>query len=170
MELKSGDIILTSTDSIVARFMRMFQSDPVEYGHALMVRNSNDAYEASLYVRIIPLEKIFKKRKHYIILRYKGIEQRHISIMNKALDKLVGNLYSFKRFILQFFDHVFNTNYFTKLDKDTKSQICSSLVAWAYYVATRIKFNYVSWRSTDPDDIFDHCLNNSDEWEVIEKV
>ena len=168
--LNPGDIILTSRDSLIVKFMRIFQSDPIKYGHALVVRNDRDAYESLKSVAIIPLTKIFKKRKHYAVLRYKHLTYKNAIVMNKELNKLVGNTYSYKRILLQIFDHVFDTNYFTKLMKDPRNQVCSSLVAWAYYVATGIRFNGVDWKACDPDDLHDHVLSSSDEWEIIEEV
>ena len=148
------------------KFMSYFQSDPIRYGHAVLVKDSLEVYEAKWFIKKTPLHKVLE-RDHYIVYRYRDLKDRHVVVMNKALDKLVGNIYSFKRIFLQALDHIFYTNYFTKLDKNTKSQVCSSLVAWAYYVATRTKFNGVDWKSCDPDDIDDNGLAHKDKWLVI---
>lgn len=166
-KLKPGDIILTSRKSIIVKFMALFQKDPVRYGHAMIVRDVHSVYEAHFQIEVNPLIEVFKKRKYYTILRFKKLEPKHVIVMNRSLDKIVGEFYSVKRIGLQFLDHIFNTNWFSGLDTNTKSQVCSSLVAWAYYVALKYKFNNVSWKSADPDDIEDDFLVNPENWELI---
>ena len=169
-KLRPGDIILTSRDSMIVKFMRTFQSDPVKYGHALMVRNDRDAYESRLLTSIIPLKNIFEERKHYMVMRYMDLTDKDVEVMCKSMNSVIGTMYSFKRIVLQIFDHIFDTNYFTKLDRNKKSQVCSSLVAWAYYVATKIKFNGVEWPAVEPDDLHDHALKNTDKWQIVGEV
>lgn len=169
MKLKSGDIILTSKDSWIVSFMRFFQSDPVKYGHAMVVDMENKcALEAGVTIRCTPLTKAFTGRhKHYKVLRYKELTDKQVRVMLKSMRSLIGKIYSVKRMFLQLFDHLCYTNWFTHLDKSRGSQICSSYVAWGFYVACKIKFNGVSWRSADPDTIEDETEKNSDDWEVI---
>ena len=82
------------------------------------------------------------------------------------MDKLVGVGYSYHRLFLQTFDQIFNTNYFTNRLKGPSKQVCSRMAAWAYYASLRIRFNGVSWRSCEPDDIEDHIEKNKD-WNII---
>ena len=166
-KLKPGDIILTSRDSMIVKFMSLFQNDPVKWGHALVVRDANSAFEASFLIRVVSLNDILKKRKHYIIIRHKKWTEEHTKVINKVLGKLVGELYSFRRIFLQVFDHIFGTNWFSRLDKSSASQVCSTLVAYGYYVAMRYKFNDVSWRACDPDDIDDDYKLNRNNWEFV---
>ncbi len=168
-KIKNGDIILSSRDSFIVKFMRIFQSDPVRYGHTMIVVDGEYAFEAKLEIRKTHLYKILEKNKHYKIIRYKNLTEKQYSVMYKSLKKLIGIDYSFFRLFLQLLDHVFGTNYFTKLMSGNKSQVCSSLVAWAYYIGCRIKFNGVSWKSCDPDDIDDESIRNTGSWEVVEE-
>lgn len=168
---KNGDIILTSRDSLIVRFMRWFQSDPVIYGHALVIDvDNNCALEAGWTIRATPLEKVFKVKNHksYKIIRYTELTESQAQVMLKVMYGLTGKLYSLKRIFLQVLDHLFFTNWFTKLDKSKTSQVCSSYVAWGYYIACKIQFNGVDWASCDPDDIDDETLKNPYLWEIIE--
>lgn len=169
MKFKSGDIILTSRDSWVVKFMRFFQSDPVKYGHAMVVDMvHNCVLEAGVTIRCTPLEKAFVGRhKHYKVLRYKNITDNQVKVMLKAMRSLIGRLYSVKRIFLQLLDHVFYTNWFTKLDKSKSSQICSSYVSWGFGIACKIKFNGVNWTSADPDDISDEVEKRPNLWETV---
>jgi len=169
---KNGDIILTSKSSFIVWLMRYFQSDPVIYGHALVVDVDNKcALEAGWTIRATPLEEVFKikRHKHYKIVRYTELTDEQIRVMFKAMYSLMGKFYSFKRILLQVLDHLFYTNWFTKLDKSKASQVCSSYVAWGYYVACGVKFNGVPWQSCDPDDVDDHALANPDKWVLLEE-
>ncbi len=171
--LENGDIILTSRDSFIVRMMRYFQSDPVIYGHALVVDADNGCVlEASWKLRAISLEEFFKIKRHkkYKIIRYTELTEAQAQVMLKAMYSLIGNIYSFKLIFLQALDHLFFTNWFTKLSTSKNSQVCSSYVAWGYYVACKTKFNGVPWQSCDPDDIDDHSLANPEEWIPLEEV
>lgn len=170
---RNGDIILTSRNSLIVRLMRWFQSDPVIYGHALVVdMDNNCALEAGWTIRATPLEEVFKvkRHKHYEIFRYTELTDVQTQVLLKAMYSLIGKLYSFKRIFLQLLDHIFYTNWFTKLDKSKSSQVCSSIVSWAFWTACKIKFNGVNWASCDPDDLHDHFLNNPTDWKVIDKA
>lgn len=172
MDLKSGDIILTSRGSWIVSFMNFFQSDPVKYGHAMVVDMENSCIlEAGITIRCKPLKKAFTgKHKHYKVLRYKNITDNQVMVMLKVMRSLIGELYSIKRMFLQLLDHVFCTNWFTHLDKSKKSQICSSFVAWGYRVACKFNFNNLQWRSVDPDDISDEVEKRPDNWKVIHEI
>ena len=66
-----------------------------------------------------------------------------------------------KNRLLQLFDHLTHSNYFTKRLKDPTNQICSSLVAWIYYILFGMRFNYKVWYSCDPDDVDDEVSINN---------
>ncbi len=171
--LKTGDIILTSRDSLIVKLQRFFQKDPVRYGHAAIIdMETNSVLEASFKLKASPLEEFFANKKHkkYKILRYNNITDTQTKVLVKSMWSLIGNIYNFKRIFLQALDHIFNTNWFTKLDKNKNNQVCSSYVAWGYYVACKIKFNDVGWASCDPDDIEDNSLKYPDKWTVIEEA
>lgn len=176
---KNGDLILTETKrSWVLKFMRFFQKDPVKYGHVMIVIDAADeleeeftyVIEAVALIRVTNLFHALKGVNSYKIVRRKDLTDDQFYRLKKSLVSLEDQFYSVKRILLQALDHIFSTNYFTKLSKDNKDQVCSSLAAWAYYVACKIKFNDVTWRSCDPDDIDDETIKNPDDWEVVEVV
>ncbi len=171
-KLLVGDIILTSKESIIVRFMRLFQKDSIKYGHVAIVENSDSILEAGYRVRRVPLDKWFKKKKNknYKILRMAGLKEPQAIAIVWHIGKLVGQWYSVKRIFLQICDHVTGSNWFTKRDVDKKNQVCSSLVAWGFYVVLKYKFNGVHWASCEPDDIDDDSEKNVDTFVVIKET
>ena len=170
VKIQTGDIIFTSKNSFISNVMGFFQDDIVQWGHVLIAKNSKMIYEPTSPLCIISIEECEQKRKHWKIIRYKYITEDNQFKIQKFLDKLVGEKYSFFRLFLQGIDHLFHTNYFTNRLKGPSKQVCSSMVAWAYYASMKIKFNDVSWRSCDPDDIEDHIEKYPDNWDIIMEV
>jgi len=153
--------------------MNFFQHDPCVWGHALVIdKENNSALEAYLSLREVSLEETFANKRHrcYKIVRYNNLTEDQAKVMIKSMRSLLGKLYNIKRIVLQLFDHIFDTNWFTRLATDRKDQVCLSYVAWGYYVACKIKFNGVEWESCDPDDIEDHVLADPETWSVIKEV
>ena len=169
--VEPGDIILTSSNNIFVKAMKVLQSDPVNWGHALIVAEEGNAYSFSYSMEYVNLDKYMKdeKRKKYIAFRYKHMTQDKLTFMLRAMEKLKGIEYGWGRLILMLLDNIFGTRFFSKLSNNNRWQVCSSSVAWAYYVAFKMKFNGVDWRSVDPDDIEDHCRNSKD-WVLITEV
>lgn len=168
MNLDTGDLILTSKDSIVVKFMNWVQKkDPVFWGHVIVVRNSTTAWEANWVTREISLVKVFRKHKYYKIIRKKDLTDRQKEIMLEVAPKLLGHIYSVWRIFLQFLNKIFDTVWFTDIDTNAYSQVCSSLAAWIYEMSCRYKFNGISWQSCDPDDIEDDQIAHPEIWEVI---
>jgi hypothetical protein len=164
--------MLTSKYSFIAEIMNYFQSDPCTWGHALVINKESGTttgIEAHFSLREVPLDEILasKRHKNYRIVRYNNLTEAQAKVLIKSMQSILGKLYNIKRIFLQLFDQMFNTNWFTKLSKDRNDQVCSSYVAWGYYVATKIKFNGVEWESCDPDDIDDHVSAHPDEWTTI---
>ena len=86
--LKTGDIILTSRDSLIVKFQRLFQKDTVRYGHAAMVdMETNSVLEASFKLQAVPLEEFFANKRHkkYKILRYKNITDPQTKVLIKSM-------------------------------------------------------------------------------------
>lgn len=169
MDLQTGDIFLTSKNSIVVEFMKKFQTDPVNWGHAMVAKNVNTFWEASWTVKEISLEDVLKKKRYYNykLIRKKDITERQKELMCQIAPKLLGRFYSIGRIILQILDKIFDTHRFTDKDQNIYRQVCSSLVAWVYEMACRYKFSGVSWASCDPDDIENDQLAHPEIWEVI---
>jgi len=149
--------------------MRLFQKDPVVWGHVLIVKDENIAWEANYVLKETLLEEVFRKNRYYKIIRKVDITDDQRDIMRKTAPKLLGHPYGLGRIVLQFFDHVFHTNWFTKKADWKFLQVCSSYVAWIYWVSCRYKFNGVEWASCDPDDIEDEQLTHPEIWEVLEE-
>jgi hypothetical protein len=166
---QTGDIIFTSKKSIISRFMDLFQSDPVYWGHILIAKNNQTCWEAALTVRESDIESILSKNKHWKAVRKKDLTDMQKDLMRIEAISLLGLRYGFWRVVLQFFDHVFNTNWFTSRDEDKYLQVCSSYAAWMYYRACGYEFNDVDWESCEPDDIEDDQLAHPEIWEVLEE-
>jgi len=171
MILETGDIILTSRNSIIVMFMRLFQKDPVFWGHVLVAKDSTTLWEAHWRLREISALKVFEKHKYYKIIRKKDITEEQKNTMCKLAPTLLGHYYGVFRIGLQMLDHIFHTDWFTDHNTNEAIQVCSSFAAWIYYHSCDgYKFNNKDWESCDPDDIEDEYLINHTEWtDIIEK-
>jgi hypothetical protein len=175
MNLKPGDIILFGgkggiLGTAILKVMNWFQSDPVVFYHAAIVADENEGLEAGLRIQRFDLKDRLMHAEKFKVIRMKNITSKQCHELVKTGDKLLGIKYGYSRLILQLFDQIFKTNFFTHLIKDNKYHVCSSLVAWLFYThAGKVKFNGSYWRSCEPDDIDDEALRNTIEWEVIAK-
>lgn len=166
MDIQTGDIILTSKKSVIARFMGIFQKDPCVWGHVLVAKDNETAWEAHWTLRETNIQKILKKYKYYKIIRKKDLTEEQKEEMCEIAPQLLGRFYSVGRIILQMLDHIFHTDKFSGFDNNQYNQVCSSYTAWIYEVACRYKFNGVHWSSADPDDIEDDQLGHPEIWLV----
>jgi len=167
MKLETGDIIFTARGSIIVWFMRLFQKDPVFWGHVLIVKDSETAWEASYSLKESNINEKLAEEPSWKIIRNKDLSEDQKEIMLKTAPKLLGRPYGAFRIVLQIFDHVFGTDWFTSNADSKYLQVCSSYVAWIYWVACEYKFNGVPWASCDPDDIEDDQLNNPHIWGIV---
>lgn len=173
MNLKPGDIILFGgkggiLGTAILKVMNWFQSDPVEFYHAAIVADEKEGLEAGLRIQRFDLKYKLTHADKFKIIRMKNFSAEQANKLIKSGDKLLNIKYGYSRLILQLFDQMFGTDFFTSLIKDNKYHVCSSFVAWLYYThASKVKFNSVDWRSCEPDDIDDEALRNTIEWEVI---
>jgi len=171
--IKKADIILIGgAENILAKaisvVLNFFQTDPVDYTHVLIAKNESEGIEAKWRVMNCSLGDKLSKAKRYKIIRLKSLTDDERDKIIKSIECLIGIKYSISRLLLQLLDQISDTNFFTKLNKSKENQICSSLVAWGYYVYTKTKFNGVDWKSCEPDDIDDESQKNTDMWEIIE--
>lgn len=167
MDLQTGDIILTSKESIIVWFMNLFQKDPCFWGHVLTAKDNETAWESNYVLKESNIEKVLKKHKYYKILRKKDLtEEQKEEILEIAPD-LLGYPYGVWRIFLQMLDHIFHTNWFTRLDDREYVQVCSSYVAWIYKKACDYTFNGVHWTSCDPDDIEDDQQLHPERWSIV---
>lgn len=167
MDIQTGDIILTSKGSIIVRFMNIFQKDPCFWGHVLVAKDNEYAWEAHWTLREANIEKVLKKYKCYKIIRKKDLTEEQKEDMLETAPTLLGHPYGVGRIFLQVLDHVFHTDWFTRLDEREHAQVCSSYGAWIYEMACDYEFNGVSWQSCDPDDIEDDQLKYPERWQIM---
>lgn len=169
--LNNGDIILTNKKSILSHLMGMFQDDVVNWGHTGIVDADNKAiiHATAWGIDSMPIDDFVAKYKHYIIIRRVDINYIDTFKIVGLARKTIGLHYSWFRIFLQTLDHIGNTNFFTGLYASNRYQVCSSLVAWCYYVLFKIKFNEVEWQSCDPDDIEDDFESNRDKWVLVDR-
>ena len=167
MDLQTGDIIFTSKKSIIVHFMNLFQSDPCIWGHVLLVKDSKTAWEAHWLLREVEIKEVLKKHKYYKVIRKNDLTEEQKQTMREIAPQVMGYPYGVSRIFLQLLDHIFHTNWFTKLDDRVYNQVCSSYVAWVYEVSCRYRFNGVLWESCDPDDIEDDQLDHPELWDVM---
>lgn len=174
MKYQTGDIILVRNDIIwsecILYFMRMFQSDPVEYSHILIVVDEDIALNSNIHgLHFVNIKEYFNKCNKYKVIRYKELTVCEKEEMYHVCQILNGIHYSKKRICLHILDHIFFTNKFTSMLKNSKDQVCSSSMAWIYWECVRIKFNNTDWYSVEPDDVDDETILHPYKWEVIEK-
>ena len=172
MELKPADIILTTDkkslfSQAILSVLRFFQDDPVVYQHTMLVVDNNWCIEANWEVETSLVNERFADFKKYKIIRHRDLTDAQREEIVERAKSLLGLRYSVLRIVLQLFDHLFSSNYFTRRIKDPDQQICSSLVAWSYSKVIGVKFNDVHWSSCEPDDIDDESLKDDTEFETI---
>jgi hypothetical protein len=160
--LKTADILLTSHNTLTVWFMRLFQRDPVNWGHAAIVENKMHIIEAKKGISRITITDWFKGRKKFKVIRLSTLTDEQAEKILSIIRPLIGQEYGAWRYVLQFFDHITGTNWFTKWHKNPDSQICSSLVAWGFFNGIELEFNNTPWYSCEPDDIEDESETNSD--------
>lgn len=171
IKLQRGDVILMHNKGyigkLIVKILRFFQSDEVNYSHVAIAVSESEVTEAAWSGIIMrSFEKSIAKAQCVKVIRYKDLtENQKMWIEERALSK-VGTDYNFYRLILQLFDNVFRTNWFTKTLKISNEwHICSTYVAWIYK-ALGIYFNETHWFSVEPDDIDDEVLKG-EYWEQI---
>jgi len=167
MEIQTGDIILTSKESIIVWFMNLFQKDPCLWGHVLIAKDNETAWESNYVLKESNIEKVLKKHKYYKIIRKKDLTEEQKEEMLETAPDLLGYPYGVGRIFLQVLDHIFHTDWFTRLDDREYIQVCSSYAAWIYKRACNYEFNEVPWQSCDPDDILDDQEKNPDLWKTF---
>lgn len=168
--LLTGDIILTSNKGPIVFVMNLLQEDAVNWGHVLVVKNPNSAYEATRFtIKEHELHDFFENKKYWIILRKKNLIDNQRSLIEKTAAKLLGKFYGVSRLLMMLFDNIFKTHKFSQFISSENIQVCSTYIAWVFYKVIGYKFNNVEWPSCDPDDIEDDAEKYPNEWEIIAK-
>jgi len=169
---KPADIMLVYTGSsygaLVLMTLNLLQKDEVKFSHVILILDDKKGIEALSSVKYTDLEERIKGVKSYKIIRNNKLTDAQRVAITKKAEKLFGFRYGVFRIVLQLLDQLFKTNYFTKLVKDRKNQICSTLVSWAYHVVAGVEFNGVPWQSVEPDDIDDESIRNTEDWDVVD--
>lgn len=169
--LLTGDIILTSNKGPIVFVMQLLsKKDEVNWGHVLLVKDTNSAYEATRFtIKEHELHDFFENKKYWLILRKLNLTNDHQTLIKNLAAKLLGRFYGVPRLIAMLFDNLFNTHKCSQCITTETIQVCSSYIAWVFYKAIGYKFNGVEWMSCDPDDIEDDAEKYPNEWEIIAK-
>jgi hypothetical protein len=169
---ETADILLTTSKTTIGRvivwILRFFQKDQVFFNHCILVANNKFGIEAATAgIQYCDLKEKMESAEAFKLIRCKCISNAKKESIVKSTRKLVGLSYGFKRLILQLLDQMFRTDFFTCKLGDNRCQVCSSLIAWAYYTRCKIRFNGIDWQSCEPDDIDDFSEKRPDLWEII---
>ena len=172
--MRSGDIILSTSNTFFGKavvfLMNLCQKDVVVYSHVSIAKDEHTIIQAYQEIEERSFEEASSKWVRYKIIRKTDLSIEQRDKMVEMGMKLVGMKYGISRLIMQVFDNMLNTNWFTDTFTNKKSQICSSLVAWIYYVhCNKLRFNQVRWLSCEPDDIDDNFSQMPHEWILIEQ-
>jgi len=170
--MNTGDIILTSKDTLFARGISFFENDESIWGHSAIVADKNHIFDTSMSgIKKVTNDKFFnnKYHKYYKIVRNKNITDKNKAIIVKSIESIMNKKYSWKRIILILLDYIFNTAKFTNLDQNKFHQVCSSFVGWVSYVTWKIKFNGKNWWSCTPDDIDDEIQKKPELWLTVKE-
>ena len=174
--MQCGDIILMYNRGPLSKtirwFLNFFQKDSAKFSHVAIAISETEIADAKWNGIILhsPFMAL-KDAKHYKIVRYNWLSPEAEARLKELLLSKVGTRYNYWRLILQLFDNVFSTNWFTKHAAITKKEnICSTYVTWAYHKATGVRFNDTDWISVEPDDIDDEVTNDPMKWTVIKEM
>ena len=172
MKIQRADIILIHSNKgifgpLIHFIMKTFQKDPVKFQHVLLAKDETIAIESKWKISYSSIEEVLAKVDSYKVIRCKCFTEDDKDRIFALAQKLEGLEYSILRISLQLLDHLFYTNFFSNLYTDNKSHVCSSFIAWVFYVVKRMKFNCISWRSCDPDDIDDESIANPENWIIV---
>ncbi len=172
MKILPADVILTTSkkgwlSQAILSILNFFQRDEVRFQHVMMAVDDYICIEAQNKITFNYTRERMRDFKRYKIIRNRNLtDEDREKIVHRARS-MRGHDYGYIRLFLQLLDQVFRTNWFTKRIKDSNYQICSSLIAWAYYVETGIKFNGQKWMAVEPDDIDDESLKNEKDWYTV---
>lgn len=173
---ETADILLLRSRSklgkLIILILRICQFDPVFFNHCVLVANSKFGIEAATRgIQYCGLKEKLETAEAFRLIRCRCISSTKKENIVTSTRKLIGLSYGYKRLFLQLLDQIFFTDFFTRKLGDRRCQVCSSLIAWTYYVRCKIRFNSVEWKSAEPDDIDDEATRNPEMWEIIsEKV
>jgi hypothetical protein len=174
--LQCGDIILTYSGGFISESIRWildyFQKDHAKFSHCAIAVSETEVVEANWNGIVLHSpHSALKGVKHYKIVRYKFLTDGMQARLKGLLLSKVGTRYNYWRLIMQLFDNVFRTNWFTKKLSITKrEEICSTYISWAYYKATGVRFNDIDWISVEPDDIDDEVINDPMMWIIVKEI
>jgi hypothetical protein len=166
--IKSGDILLIRTKSIIGTLIRFFQNlfgEKCPYNHIAIIAKDKGVYYvyesiASGFVRT-PYTMWNTRNKEFIIIRPKfDFNTEKVEIL---CNELVGTKYDFLgtlwvQLIQQITDERLNigTN---NQEKAKKRLYCSEAIAYIFNKASK-HIMYVNWMLTDPQDIYeDYKIN-----------
>jgi uncharacterized protein YycO len=171
VKLQCGDVILMQNKGFIGKLIRrvldFFQKDEVSFSHVAIAVSENEVAEALWSgIQRRTLEESVKKARCVKVIRFKNLDDHQKEWIELRAISKIGTNYNYYRLLLQLFDNIFHTNWFTRHLKLSKEwHICSTYVAWVYK-ALGIYFNEAHWLSVEPDDIDDEASGGT-YWEQI---
>lgn len=174
MDFRSGDIFLTSSTSLVSRLIKIVLwkfKDPAPYSHIAGYVGNNKVIEALFSgVTLSLVDKLLRDKDDFMVVRMKGVSDDDRKRMADLARYREGVKYGFVKVgVLQLFDQITHTNFFTKNFSVTNRPYCSELWAGIYEDVLDYRINDVDPVSCEPDDWQDEVLKNPDKWERIDK-
>jgi uncharacterized protein YycO len=155
-----GDIILVHRKnwfaSLIRTILRKTQEDEVSYSHVAIMLTKKLVLELiESGVRICDINVLLDSCEIYKVVRYKYLSVKQKDEIGDLLSECMDTKYDFIRLILRW--------------RKRKFHICSSLIAYVFWVVVKLKFNNTSWESVEPDDIDDETIVSQVAWKIILK-
>ena len=150
-DLQFGDVIVVyNPDSLLHRLIDFVtgKKTPLKAGHVAMVHDGIRIVEAnSRGVAIKECKKYSSKHTLYV-RRYKDLDEAHIFIMVRVIDKTLKHKYSFFQLPIIALAYIFKKS---MPDVSKKAEICSELIA-GYYERVGVKINKKEPQNVAPID------------------
>ncbi|MHC4740920.1 MAG: C40 family peptidase [Planctomycetota bacterium] len=171
--LEVGDVIHVQGRGLSGRGIRFFsrgcKEKPSWASHSAMVLRVGEEIEIieALWKTVIRPIAAYKGKKSRLLVCRKpgGIDDDEKEEMVQKAEYYKGKPYGFWEIAFHALDRLVNNVYFfRRLIKDNDYPICSWLVAYVYDKVLGYRFGTAP-KAAQPDDILDHCVDNG--WEFV---
>lgn len=182
IELYAGDIVLTASNTKLAKLIRVFSR--IKGEEKTLVNHTGLVVEGgSLYTAII-VEALLKMRRHTLWSEYGGkdikvavfrplfIQQKQLDNIVIVMNGMVGNYYGPLKLTLHATDWLISralfwrkkdVYLFRRLARLKNFPICSGAVGYSYHKGAGVRLGG-PWWAIQPDDIWDYTKRNSSIW------
>lgn len=180
-ELWPADIVLTRSDSWLARWIRaaeVLQSGDALVNHAAGVvgQGQKEVIESLWRVRRTLIADL--AGQHLVVWRHRHLEWHQREAIVDRWREREGALYGCSKIPLMLGDAVIGpitgwmfggewANPFTRLFAFLPWIVCSQFIAWGYDEELGLAVFGRPWREITPDDIDDWCYMHPGSWELI---